>query len=250
MKAYKVFDKNLKCRDFQYEIGKTYLLEDKKGNLLNPELCERGFHACEKVADCFSYYSFDPENRICEVELSGMILGQGQDKQCSNIIEIVREISWNEMLVLANTGKGCTGLKNSGDCNSGDWNSGYWNSGYCNSGDWNSGNRNSGYFNNDTPSKINIFGKPTDREKWDNAEKPYFLFFNLTEWISFSNMTDQEKIDYPKAFVCDGYLKKYGYKEAFQKSFASATPNDIKLLKKLPNFNKDIFYDISGIKID
>lgn len=44
MKAYKGFDKNLKCRDFQYEIGKEYE-ED------SAELCERGFHACEHPLD-------------------------------------------------------------------------------------------------------------------------------------------------------------------------------------------------------
>lgn len=40
MKAYKAFDKNLTCRDFQYEIGKTYEMEDE------PIICEKGFHAC------------------------------------------------------------------------------------------------------------------------------------------------------------------------------------------------------------
>ena len=61
MKMYKGFDKNLKCRDFQYEIGKTYT-EDKV------ELCEVGFHACEHPLDCLNYY--DPgESRYCEVDL-------------------------------------------------------------------------------------------------------------------------------------------------------------------------------------
>ena len=61
MKMYKGFDKNLKCRNFQYEIGKTYT-EDKA------ELCEVGFHACEHPLDCLNYY--DPgESRYCEVDL-------------------------------------------------------------------------------------------------------------------------------------------------------------------------------------
>ena len=61
MKMYKGFDKNLKCRDFQYEIGKTYT-KDKA------ELCEVGFHACEHPLDCLNYY--DPgESRYCEVDL-------------------------------------------------------------------------------------------------------------------------------------------------------------------------------------
>ena len=61
MKMYKGFDKNLKCRDFQYEIGKTYT-EDKA------ELCEVGFHACEHPLDCLNYYN-PGESRYCEVDL-------------------------------------------------------------------------------------------------------------------------------------------------------------------------------------
>ena len=61
MKMYKGFDKNLKCRDFQYEIGKTYT-EDKA------ELCKVGFHACEDPLDCLNYYELG-ESRYCEVDL-------------------------------------------------------------------------------------------------------------------------------------------------------------------------------------
>ena len=61
MKMYKGFDKNLKCRDFQYEIGKTYT-EDKA------KLCNAGFHACEHPLDCLSYYK-PGESRYCEVDL-------------------------------------------------------------------------------------------------------------------------------------------------------------------------------------
>ena len=61
MKMYKGFDKNLKCRDFQYEIGKTYT-EDKA------ELCEMGFHACEHPLDCLNYYK-PGESRYCDVDL-------------------------------------------------------------------------------------------------------------------------------------------------------------------------------------
>lgn len=61
MKAYKGFNKDLKCRDFQYEIGKEF----EEGKAV---LCDCGFHACENPIDVFGYYP--PSNsRYCEVEL-------------------------------------------------------------------------------------------------------------------------------------------------------------------------------------
>ncbi|MBQ8707957.1 MAG: hypothetical protein IJ523_07715, partial [Succinivibrionaceae bacterium] len=61
MKAYKGFTKDMKCRDFQYEVGKTY--EEPEA-----ELCRKGFHACEAPIDCLRYY--DPAHSVYhEVEL-------------------------------------------------------------------------------------------------------------------------------------------------------------------------------------
>ena len=65
MKGYKVTDENGKCRGFQFEVGKTYTQD---GEL---KICENGFHFCEKVADCFGYYSFIPTNRVFEVKAIG-----------------------------------------------------------------------------------------------------------------------------------------------------------------------------------
>ena len=61
MKAFKGFNKDMTCCGFQYEEGQTYKTEQA-------ELCETGFHACERPLDCFSYYA--PGNSVYrEVEL-------------------------------------------------------------------------------------------------------------------------------------------------------------------------------------
>jgi hypothetical protein len=140
MKGYKVFNPDWTCREFQYEVGKTY---EHDGEL---QVCGGGFHFCEKAVDCFNYYSFDPNNKVAEVEAVGDVLTDG-DKSVTNKLVIVREVEWSELLSIVNTGKENTGYRNSGDYNSGDYNSGYCNSGDYNSGDYNSGDRNSGYYN-------------------------------------------------------------------------------------------------------
>ena len=160
VKGYKVFNPDWTCRGFQYEVGKIFE-EDVK-----PSCCDRGFHFCEKAADCFSYYSFNSENRVAEVIALGEVDTDGK-KSCTNKIQIVREIPWQELLTIVNTGKDCTGLyntgnrntgdcntgnRNTGDCNTGnrntgDWNTGDWNTGNRNTGDWNTGNRNTGDWN-------------------------------------------------------------------------------------------------------
>jgi hypothetical protein len=152
MKGYKVFNSDWTCRGFQFKVGKVFE-ED-----VSPACCDRGFHFCTKASDCFSYYSFDPDNKVAEVEALGDIDTQGDDsKCCTNKIHIIREITWQEVLDLVNLGKACTGLGNTGDCNSGnhntgdcntgDCNSGNHNTGDCNTGDHNSGNHNSGHWN-------------------------------------------------------------------------------------------------------
>jgi hypothetical protein len=149
MKGFKVFNSDFTCRGFKFEEGKEY---KHNGPLL---ICNSGFHFCLKASHCFAYYSFDPNNIVCEVEALGEMQTHEEDsKICTNHIKIIRRLSWDEVLVVANEGKLNTGFgnsgdsnsgdSNSGDSNSGDWNSGDSNSGDSNSGDWNSGDSNSG----------------------------------------------------------------------------------------------------------
>ena len=68
---YKGFDKDLKCRDFQYEIGKEYETDAA-------ELCKTGFHACEAPLDTFGYYS-PCDSRYCEVSLDNVSSERSND---------------------------------------------------------------------------------------------------------------------------------------------------------------------------
>ena len=88
MKAYKGFDKDLKCRGFQYEVGKEYR-EDKA------ELCSTGFHACENPLDTFNYYKPNNGSRYCEVELDEVREERHSDdtKICGKVIKIGAELS-------------------------------------------------------------------------------------------------------------------------------------------------------------
>jgi hypothetical protein len=139
MKGYKVFNPDFTCLDQKYELGKEFIYD---GEI---ELCKTGFHFCLNPADCFSYYSFDSKNIVCEVECENVSdeIEQDSKRVCSKIT-IVKQLSWNEVLELVNLGINNTGMKNSGSYNSGSYNSRSYNSGNYNSGNYNSGNRNSG----------------------------------------------------------------------------------------------------------
>ena len=87
MKMYKGFDKDLKCRDFQYEIGKTY--EEPTA-----ELCEKGFHACEYPLDVFGYYAPGGMSRYCEVDLDDVSDKKSNEdsNRCGKKIAVKAEI--------------------------------------------------------------------------------------------------------------------------------------------------------------
>ena len=265
LKCYKVFDESWKCQNQQYEVGQTYEMEES-----DISMCNNGYHACERVADCFNYKSFDPKNKVAEVILSGRII-KGENKCCASRITIVKEISWQEMLVLANTGNANTGINNTGHWNTGDLNTGdrntghrnaghrnagHWNTGHLNTGDlntghWNKTNYSTGFFNT-KEGTVRIFNKNsglTHNEFFAKYSIPSCLYFDITKWIDFSDMTEEEKSSHPKAETCGGYLKALGYKEAAIASISKASEADKDLIRALPNYDPNIFEEIFGIRI-
>jgi len=274
IKGYKVFESDWTCRDFQYEVGKTYEMDEK------PMCCDRGFHFCPELKDCFNYYSFDPENKIAEIIAEGEVDGKRNgDKGCTNKITIVRELTWEEVLRMVNIGKGNAGLCNSGNwnsgnCNSGNWNSGNCNSGNCNSGNWNSGNRNSGdwnsgnwnsgdwnktcfsngCFNTEEPT-IFLFNKPSDwtYHKWLNSEARRLLNCipkDVVEWIWSRNMTEEEKTVHLEHETTEGYLKVLDESESVQVWWISLPERDKNTILSIPNFDAAIFKQITEIDVD
>ena len=238
MEGYKVFEPDWTCRGFQYEVGKTFE-ED-----VTPSCCNRGFHFCKELKDCFNYYPFNPDNKVAKVIALGEIDEELDDsKCCTNKIQIVEEISWEDVLRMVNLGKGNAGLCNSGDRNSGNRNS----------GDWNKTNFSNGCFNTEEP-KIFLFNKPSDwtYRDWLNSDARYLLNQiprNVVDWIWSDDMTDEEKEQHPEYEVVGGYLKILDESECGQLWWDSLSERYKNIIKAMPNFDKEIFEDVTGIKI-
>ena len=188
-----------------------------------------------------------------------------------------------------NSGDWNSGNRNSGNCNSGDWNSGDWNSGDWNSGDCNSGNRNSGDCNsgnrnsgnrnsgnwnsgdwnsgdwnntnfsngcfNTVEPKIHLFNKPSEwtYRDWLNSDARYLLNQipgDVLEYIWFENMTDEEKEVHPEAETTGGYLKELDNSECAVIWWRSLDQRKKNVIMAIPNFDKAIFKEITGIDVD
>ena len=253
MIGYKCTDMNGCCRGFKFEVGKTYTKDTPKEEL---KCCtNKVFHFCrelyaiEKVSD----YKL-AKSRLFEI-ISGDFIRDG-DNYGTNSITILREIEGDEKLELINSGDCNSGYWNSGDlnsgnsnsgyCNSGDYNSGYYNSGNRNSGDYNSGDWNSGFFNSDEPC-VRMFNKMTTYKRKD-IKIPFWCFFNLTVWVSHDTATEEEKTEHKAEIeICGGFLKKINYKDAWRIAWNKASIEERKELFDLPNWDNQVFKEITGI---
>ena len=315
IKGYKVFNSDWTCKGFQYKVGETYI---HNGNI---KMCGSGFHFCQKASDCFSYYQFDSNNKVAEIEAIGLVETSG-NKSVTDKIVIVREIPWQELLTIVNEGKDCTGLCNTGNCNTGDWNTGNhntgnyntgnentgnrntgnwntgycntghcntgdrntgnrnignWNTGYCNTGhcntgsrntgnentgDWNTGDRNTGDWNstnfssgifNSVEQPLYIFNLPTkiSRNEIRNHKGIKILDWNFENswWIYSENMSDEEKSIHPEHKTTGGYLKTVDFKTACKMMWDKLSDDEKQSVKEIPNFNAEVFKEITGIEI-
>ena len=158
-----------------------------------------------------------------------------------------------------NSGNRNSGNRNSGNCNSGDWNSGNrnsgdWNSGNCNSGDWNNTNFSNGCFNTVEPT-IHLFNKPSSwtYRDWLNSEARYLMNQiqgDILEWVYLSDMTDEEKAEHPEAETTGGYLKELDNSECAVIWWRSLNQRQKNVIMAIPNFDKAIFKEITGIDVD
>ena len=291
----KGFDSDLKCRGYQFEVGKEYKIDLPDGyKLTENDLCtNKVFHFCDGLSKVHNYYSCDTNenNRFCIVEVLGQFC-ESDDKCGSNHIRVVREIVGEELQIAKGLTNGNSGVFNSGDRNSGDLNSGYLNSGdrnsgYRNSGDLNSGDRNSGDLNSgdrnsgdrnsgdlnsgdrnsgdrnsgdrnsgvfnktngsngvfcNIEPKICIFNIQTDWTLKEFYQSKYWgailsSDFSLTEWVPNPETTENG---------VDGKLVVNTYEDACRRWWNGMSKANKKIIKSIPNFNVDVFCDITGI---
>ena len=282
VKGYKVFDPDWTCSGKQYTCPGKF---EEKGEL---EVCGHGMHFCQTAADCFNYCRFNSKNKVAEVIAYGEVKTDG-DKSCTDKLEIVREIPWDEVLRITNIGKNCTGRCNTGNCNTGNcntgdrntgngntgyyntgngntgnwntgdrnignFNAGNWNTGDCNTGDWNKSSFNTGCFNTEE-QKIMLFNKPSDMTycEWLESDARWLLNQipkNVVKWVYEEDMTDVEKTAHPTYETTGGYLKVLDESECGQLWWNGLSDEDKTIIKAIPNFDADIFEECTGIKVN
>ena len=267
--GFKVFNPDWTCspngNTKQYACPGKF---EEEGEL---NICDHGMHFCQTAVDCFNYYDFDSNNKVAEVIAYGEVLTE-DDKSCTDKLEIVREITWDEVLRIVNLGKNCTGRCNTGDYNTGDRNTGHrntgdyntghrntgdCNTGYCNTGDYNTGDWNRSSFNtgcfNTTEQKIMLFNKTSDMTYRDWCESDARHLLNqipndVVEWIYSENMTNEEKEQHPTYKTTGGYLKRLDESECGQLWWDNLSNHQKNIIKAIPNFDAEIFFQCTGIR--
>ena len=284
----KGFDKNLCCRGFQFKVGGVYDTGAKDDEL--KLCSSTVFHFCDSLEKVHEFYNCSKDNRYCEIEVLGGLVSDNikcGSNRIRIVREITgEELNIAKGLINGNTGifnsgncnsgnynggdfnsgncnsGNCnSGNRNSGDCNSGNRNSGNRNSGDRNSGDRNSGDRNSGDFNSANgcngffctkDPEVYIFNKPSGMTQKEFRNSKYYNAlissdFMLSEWVRY---TEEEMTQDSDKAITEGYLKTYSYMEACANWWANMTEENKKIVMKIPNFDPDIFKEITGIDVN
>ena len=231
----KGFDKDLKCRDYQFEIGKEYKIDLPDGyELTESDLCsDKVFHFCDGLSKVHEYYSCEEgkNNRYCIVEVLGQFC-EKEDKCGSDHIRIVREITGEELQIAKGLRNGNTGLFNSGDFNSGNRNSGIFNK----------TNGSNGVFCNKEPN-ICIFNIQTNWTLSEFRSSKYFGAILSSDFPLIKrehNPGAKENGAYDKLIVNT-------YEEACRRWWNNMSKKNKAIIKDIPNFDVDVFCDITGI---
>jgi len=156
-----------------------------------------------------------------------------------------------------NTGDCSTGDYSTGDYSTGDCSTGYYSTGYCSTGNRSTGNRStgncsiskfsSGHFSTIDYSGYGWFNKPCNK-MWDEVDTPNFTDFEIAYWISVENMTKEEKKENPTYKTTGGFLKSVDYKTAWKLFWRKTSEENKKKFLNLPNFDWDIFTEITGVE--
>ena len=191
-----------------------------------------------KDEDQWTKWEYNPETKELKVDDNGP-----EDDRKTVQKALDKFFIGKDVLFLRNLYGNNPGNWNSGKWNSGDRNSGNWNSGDGNSGNWNSGN---GILNSFcTKRQWMLFDKPCTEPEYQQLNGLDWSLFWTNKWVSESDMTDDEKNEYPSYKTCGGYLKKIEYKEAWK-----ACPQSFRdAVKKLANYDGDKFFEISGTRL-
>ena len=289
MRGYKVFNPDWTCRGFKFEVGKTFT-EDVIPVCCDRgfHFCTKatdcfnyyGFNPDNKVAEVEALGDIDTNNNdskcstnkihiIREIAWPEVLDLVNLGKACTGFSNRGNYNSGNCNNGSYNNGNYNSGFCNRGDGNNGNYNNGNYNSGNCNSGNRNSGGYNSGNgnsgdwnktyfsngcFNTESP-QIFLFNKLSDwtYQDWLNSKAKEVLRMcpcNILKWRTCENMTDKEKKNHSECSVTGGFLEYIENETKRQMWWNKLSDIDKDAVMSLPNFDKDIFKEITGIDVD